>query len=305
MLYLASQILDKVKRKYSSVYVDAEQRTTSILKAYLRDYSVEFSGSQWDYVVRRVAQTLYTADLKAVRIINDQLAEAYAEGSNVTLYEVERQLGHEIDVLPYTSAVVLSLVEAGIMSLNTKSLNKNKDEKWGKTKLYGAVRVAAGINGLQFDSLASFVARRVVGNMKKSMDDAAQVVVSGSYDDGIYKTGIEVQDAGVNVDKTWLAIMDANVRDSHRHLNNTTIPVNAVFQSFHGPIRFPHDPDAALEEICGCRCRMAVHLRGKVPKYDKSRLLPTEVSAYRQWRDERIAKLGGEVELIRRHLIRK
>lgn len=305
MLYLASQLLDKVKRGYAGVYADAERRTANILKAYLKSHPSEFSGVQWDFAVRQIAQTLYTADLKAVKAINDQLAEAYAEGSNVTLYQVERQLGHKIGVLPYTSAVVSALVEAGVLSLNAKSLNRVKDEKWGKTKLYGAVRVAAGIDGLQFDNLASFIARRVVNGMKKSMDDAAQVVVSGSYDDGVYKAGVEVQDAGINIDKTWLSIVDANVRDSHRHLNNTTMPINVPFQSFHGPIRFPHDPNAALEEICGCRCRMAVHLRGKVPKYGKDRVLPAEVSEYRQWRDRRIAELGGEVELIRRHLARR
>lgn len=305
MLYLASQILDAAKRRYSSVYTDAERRITVVLKTYLRDRPAEFSGTQWDFAVRQIAQTLYEADLKAVRVINEQLAEAYAEGSNVTLYQVEKQLGHEISVLPYTSAVVSALVEANVLSLNTKSLNKTKDDRWGKTKLFGAVRVAARMSRIHFDNLAPYIARRVVNGMKKSMDDAAQVVVFGSYDDGIYKAGIEVQNAGINVDKTWLAIMDANVRDSHHHLNDTTVPVNVPFQSFHGPIRFPHDPDAASEEICGCRCRMAVHLRGKVPKYDKSRILPTEVSAYRQWRDERISALGGEVELIRRHLVGK
>ena len=304
MLYLVPQLLNKAKREYSGVYADAKRTISSVLKTYLRNHPSEFAGTQWDYAVHQIAQVLYTADLKAVKVINNQLAEAYAEGSNVTLYQVEKQLGHEIGVLPYTSTVVSALVEAGMLSLNTKNLNKVKDEKWGKTKLYGAVRVAASIDELQFDNIASFIARRVVNGIEKSMDDAAQVVISGSYDDGIYKAGIEVQNAGVNVDKTWLAIVDAKVRDSHRHLNNTTVPINVPFKSFHGPIRFPHDPNAALEEICGCRCRIAVHLRGEVPKYDKDRILPTEVSEYKQWRDERITELGGEVELIRQHLAR-
>lgn len=302
MLYLASQMLDRAKRQYNGTYADAERRITDILKAYFKSYPAKFDGPQWDSVVRRIIQIVYAANVEAVRVINNQLTEAYAEGSNVTLYEVEKQLGYRTRIPPYTSVVVSALVDAGIIPLNTKSLNKNKDEKWSKIKLYGAVRVARSIDGLQADNLASFVAHRVVNNARKSMDDIARVVICGSYDDGIYKAGAEVQDAGINVDKTWLSIMDMNVRDSHRHLNNTTVPINSSFQSFHGPIRFPHDPEAALEEICGCRCRLAVHLHGKAPKYGKNRILPTETSAYRQWRDSTIAELGGEVELVRWHL---
>lgn len=302
MLYLASQMLNKAKRKYNNIYVNAEREIASILNVYLSKYSSKFSGVEWDRTVQHILQATYEANSKAIKIINEQLEEAYAEGSNVTLYKIEKELGHRTNLLPYTAAVVSALVEAKIVSLNVKNLNKSKDQKWGRTKLYGAVRVATRIDGLQSDNLASFIAKRVISSMKRSMDDIAQVVICGSYDDGVYKTGIEVQNAGINVEKTWLSIMDMNVRDSHKHLNNTTMPINTPFQSFHGPIRFPHDPEAALEEICGCRCRMAVHLQGRAPKYSKNRLLPTETSAYRRWRDNTILELGGEVELVRLHL---
>jgi len=317
MLYLASQMLEKAVNKFSPVYADANKKIQGVISIYLRSRQREvtgltgdeytaavrklFSGSKWNRVVKQVVSILYVADKHAVDYINDTLAETYAEGANVTLYQIERQLDRKINVLPYTEKAVLSMVDAGMLRLNMKTINENKDKRWCVSKVRSAVS-SVGAYQFKFDRLAEYLANRIAGGMEKSMHSAAETVIRGQYDDSLYEIGEEVAKHGVPIDKTWLAIMDMNVRDSHRHLNNTTIPINATFMSYHGPIRFPHDPQAAAEEICGCRCRLAVHVRGKAPKYFKNRVLPTETTAYRKWRDQTIAELGGEVELIRMHL---
>ena len=320
MLYLASQMLNRAVNKFSPVYADANKRIRDVISVYLRSRRYEvtgltgdkyttavrklFSGPKWDKVVKQITNILYVADRHAVDLINDTLAETYAEGANVTLYQIEHQLGRKIDTLPYTEKAVLAMVDAGMIRLNMKTINENKDRRWCVSKVHSAVS-SIGAHQLKFDRLAEYLANRIVGGMEKSMHSVAETVISGQYDDSLYEIGEEVARYGVAIDKTWLAIMDMNVRDSHRHLNNTTIPINATFMSYHGPIRFPHDPQAAAEEICGCRCRLAVHVHGKAPKYFKSRILPTETTAYRKWRDQTISELGGEVELIRMHLERR
>lgn len=320
MLYLVSQMLDRAVNKFSPVYADANKSIRTAITVYLRSRQHEvagltgekyaaavrklFSGPKWDKVVKQITNILYAADRHAVDAINDTLAETYAEGANVTLYQIERQLGRKIDVLPYTDKAVLSMVDAGMLRLNMKTINENKDKRWCVSKVHSAVS-SVGAHQLKFDRLAEYLANRIAGGMEKSMHSVAETVIRGQYDDSLYEIGEEVARHGIAIDKTWLAIMDMNVRDSHRHLNNTTVPIGATFMSYHGPIRFPHDPQAADEEICGCRCRLAVHVRGKAPKYFKSRVLPTETTAYREWRDQAISELGGEVELIRMHLERR
>lgn len=320
MLYLVSQMLDRAVNKFSPVYADANKNIQTAIAVYLRLRQHEiagltgekytsavrklFSGPKWNKVVKQITSILYAADRRAVDAINDTLAETYAEGANVTLYQIERQLGRKIDVLPYTDKTVLSMVDAGMLHLNMKTVNENKDKRWCVSKVHSAVS-SVGAHQIKFDRLAEYLARRITGGMEKSMHSVAETVIRGQYDDSLYEIGEEVAKYGVPIDKTWLSIMDMNVRDSHRHLNNTTVPINATFMSYHGPIRFPHDPQAAAEEICGCRCRLAVHVRGKAPKYFKNRILPTETTAYRKWRDQTISELGGEVELIRMHLERR
>ena len=320
MLYLVSQMLDRAVNEFSPVYADANKSIRTAITIYLRSRQYEitgltgekyitavrklFSGPKWGKVVKQITNIMYTADRHAVDAINDTLAETYAEGANVTLYQIEMQLGRKIDVLPYTDKAVLSMVDAGMLRLNMKTINENKDKRWCVSKVRGAVS-SVSAHQIKFDRLAEYLANHIAGGMEKSMHSVAETVIRGQYDDSLYEIGEEVARYGVPIDKTWLAIMDMNVRDSHRHLNNTTVPINATFMSYHGTRRFPHDPQAAAEEIRGCRCRLAVHVRGKAPKYFKSRVLPTETTAYREWRDQTITKLGGEVELIRMHLERR
>lgn len=320
MLYLVSQMLDRAVNKFSPVYADANKSIRTVIIVYLRSRQYEitgltgekyitavrklFSGPKWDKVVKQITNIMYAADRHAVDAINDALAETYAEGANVTLYQIERQLDRKIGALPYTEKAVLAMVDAGMIRLNMKTINENKDKRWCVSKIHTAVS-SVSAHQVKFDRLAEYLAYRIAGGMEKSMHSVAETVIRGQYDDSLYEIGEEVARYGVPIDKTWLAIMDMNVRDSHRHLNNTTVPINATFMSYHGPIRFPHDPQAAAEEVCGCRCRLAVHVRGKAPKYFKSRILPTETTAYRKWRDQTISELGGEVELIRMHMERR
>ena len=56
--------------------------------------------------------------------------------------------------------------------------------------------------------------------------------------------------------KTWVAMGDNRVRDSHTIIDGTTIPLDEVFHLDGGDMRFPRDADlgASDDEISGCRC---------------------------------------------------
>lgn len=60
--------------------------------------------------------------------------------------------------------------------------------------------------------------------------------------------------------KTWISQEDSRVRDSHRALDRTSVPMDKPFVSPSGAkLRFPGDPRAPIEETANCRCflRMA------------------------------------------------
>ena len=56
--------------------------------------------------------------------------------------------------------------------------------------------------------------------------------------------------------KTWLTIMDGHQRESHGHVNGTTISIDEEFVLDGGTCLFPRADTLPDEEICGCRCSL-------------------------------------------------
>lgn len=55
---------------------------------------------------------------------------------------------------------------------------------------------------------------------------------------------------GMNI-KIWVAVMDANTRDSHAYLDGMEVPINMPFEN---GLQYPGDPSGPAEEIINCRC---------------------------------------------------
>jgi hypothetical protein len=57
------------------------------------------------------------------------------------------------------------------------------------------------------------------------------------------------------VRKRWRSTRDSKVRDTHRHLDGQSVPLNGVFVSSSGArLRYPGDERAPAAERVGCRC---------------------------------------------------
>lgn len=52
----------------------------------------------------------------------------------------------------------------------------------------------------------------------------------------------------------WRSSHDKRVRDAHRELDGQRAKMGQPFQSSLGPIRYPGDPDASIENTINCRC---------------------------------------------------
>lgn len=309
-------IFDRVKHEYFSLYAQAKQSIEEIVSKYIKSNSKKFagtspeeytewlkklmSGPKWNILVSKVAHLLYNTNVNVIYIVNKALPGVLADGASAYAMLIEQQLNGKTKMLPFTEKLVLHMISIKVLSLHNKKLNEDKDIKWNRTKIEGSKLIAA-LGGVDVKELPQYISNRTVNNVSKSMDVITRALVFGAINVGAYEAGNRAVQMGVSIEKTWLAIMDMNVRDSHKHLNGQTIPLDEMFKSFHGPIRFPHDPEAAAEEICGCRCSLAIHVKGKAPRYSKRRLLPTQVGDYRKWRDERIAELGDEVKLLEEH----
>ena len=252
-------------------------------------------GLKWLAVRESIAFIMYLANQAALDIANANAPDVMAEGATSTAYTFREVY----DALPYTEEVVEALAKEGLLTLPRRTVDKQKDTEWTQRMLQSIIN-KYDLDAADPEKLPRQIAQELVRRCQRSMDTSTQALIYGVFDAGMYQAGLDALAAGVDVEKTWLSIMDARVRDSHRHLHRTTLPMSRLFHGIYGTLRFPHDPNAPAAEIMRCRCRMAIHLKGKAPTAP-DRLTRSEVAAYRRWRDKVIDDLGGEVALEAAH----
>ena len=256
-----------------------------------------FAGPRWALTRRKIALAFTDADKEAYESINGVLENAFVDGFNDAAYTMART---GIDTWPITLSILSILMADGIVNLSVRKLKKSKDIAYNEQRVQSAVHSAV-IQGVPPDGLYERVGRSMANFRQNETISAARATVYGAADYGEYFFGLEAQKMGIEVEKTWLSIMDMRVRPSHKHLHGETIPLKEVFHGYHGVLRFPHDPEAHPAETMRCRCRMVIHAAGKAPAVYTRTVLPTETSAYRKWRDDRIREAGGELTLLMRH----
>lgn len=298
---------------YYDEYLKARDRAQAILHGYLsprirkadvehmtdkqkRDYLLSlFTGAAWLMARRRLVKVIVDVDVKATKTINDALPYAASEGWNRTVYDLTAQGGGGHTRGGGSGRLRVRLPDDPPDGIRGKKLNRAKDRRWIETRIQ-SISVSVVLQNLPIVGIIATIARRIVDSIRKAMDTHAQSTVSQANDTGAYLAGIAAEAAGIDCEKTWLGIMDSRIRDSHRHLHGTTLPMDGIFHGLHGDLRYPHDPDAPMEETINCRCRLAVHLKGKSPGPYSYRLMPDEVAKYQRWRDEQIGELSRQVK---------
>lgn len=267
------------------------------LTAYRGRLQTAFTGPKWALARHRIAVAFTEANEEATGLVNDGLVEAFAVGMSEAAYVLAKS---GVNALPITASIVAGLVAAGIIKLNRRKVKRRKDIAYIEQRIQSSV-IAAIYQDVTVEDMPKDVSRRVTNGRKYEIKAFAQAAIYGASDSGAYYAGLEAEKSGLELEKTWLGIMDVHIRPSHKHLHGTTIPMHELFHGYHGTLKYPHDPSAPPQETYRCRCRMVVHLKGKSPGEYSRRLLPTQTAEYRKWRDQQIRRAGGEVELAKLH----
>ena len=267
---------------------DGESKTR-----YMQRVMGAFTGPRWVLVRRSIAKDFTGVNADIIGRINDALEQAFVDGFNDAAFFLAKT---GVEMWPITLAIVGLLA----ILLNRRKLKKKADIQYNEQRLQSAISGAL-MRDVRIEGLAKDVAQRMSHARMNEMVSAARVSVYGASDYGAYMAGLEAEKEGIEIEKTWLSIMDLRVRPSHKGLHGDTIPLHKKFHGLYGDLRYPHDPEAPPQEIYRCRCRMVVHIAGRSPGTYSRFLLPWETIEYRKWRDRQILKAGSEIELARLH----
>ena len=315
-LHAGDRALNDVLKRLDRLYAAPRAKCDEILAGYLKpklkalqprknekasDYRMRvmraFSGLKWRLARRKIATAFTDADIKASELINDNLEWAFNDGMNESAYCLAL---NGVKSWPITLSIVSTLVITGAITLKKRTLKRSQDAEYNEDKAQSAVNSAI-MRGISPEKLPEEVSRKISSIRQNETISVARAMIYGASDSGAYMAGLEAQKMGIDVEKTWLGIMDMRIRPSHKHLHGETIPLDGVFHGYHGDLRYPHDPLAHPAEIYRCRCRMAVHVAGKAPGEYSRRILPSQTSAYKEWRAARIREAGSELELLKLH----
>lgn len=230
------------------------------------------------------------------------MPDAYSRGGGSG--RLRTGYGTLYDPLPYTADVVLALAAKGLIDLAARAFDRDKDQRYAEQRAQ-TIAMAEAILHTPIADMADTIARRLTDSLRAATDAIVQIIIFAAWDAGTGEAGEDAARAGCAIEKTWLGIPDTRIRDSHRHLHNTTVPLGAVFHGLDGDLRYPHDPAAPPSETMRCRCRLAVHPAGAAPEaYDGALpLVPSQVAEYQRWRDAAIRR--SLADLLRLHLERR
>ncbi len=93
----------------------------------------------------------------------------------------------------------------------------------------------------------------------------AQTETTRAYGAGTLAAGMEqARVTGKALAKRWDSHHDPRVRDTHKAVDGDVQPLDSPFDVGGIPMMMPGDPIAPADEVCGCRCRLAIVDR-KVP----------------------------------------
>lgn len=334
---LADAALAALRYEDRAVYERARREVEALLRRHLArakaksfidrltpqqqtDYLLSlFAGSIWYIAREKAARIVAEADKDTIARANALLPELFAEAANRTGYQLHRAFGGgtgggggtrgggtgrlrtntpHYDPLPYTAAIVATLSASGLIVIGGRSLNLRKDIAYIQKRIQSIVNAEALMHTAP-TAMPGRIAHAIADSLQDATEATAQNMIFAAWDSGVYEAGIDFVRDGNEAEKTWLGIPDNRIRDSHRHLHNTTIPYTELFHGFYGTLRYPHDPKAPAAETMRCRCRLAIHIKGHGPVAYDGLLLPSQTDAYRQWRDDAIRAAGRD--LLKQH----
>lgn len=121
-----------------------------------------------------------------------------------------------------------------------------------------------GVNaGESLDRVAARVDRILDWTGSENWPNRARVIAqtetTRAYGAGTLAAGQETaRVTGRQLGKRWDTEQDPRVRLTHRDVDGTVLPLSEPFMVGGFPMQAPGDPIAPADEVCGCRCRLAI-----------------------------------------------
>lgn len=211
-----------------------------------------FVGNQWRHKKEQIADSIKHVMQEASNVSRGKAIDVFAENANYTAFEIEKDLGAQINFGLYDAHTVSRLIRDEPELLPRKVVNGKKLEAWNQRVIANSISQGI-IQGESIDEISKRIARDTCISAGRSSTLYARTAVTGAQNAGRMERLHEAKDMGINVKKRWMATLDNRTRDSHAELDGETIDVD---EKFSNGLMYPGDPSGDPSEVYNCRCTM-------------------------------------------------
>jgi SPP1 gp7 family putative phage head morphogenesis protein len=214
------------------------------------------------------------------KTIYDVLGESYADGYYLTAWAIETDTLSRLAYSAVTAATITAMIENPISGLTlSQRLEKNR-----AAIIYTIQQeITQGlVRGETYKQMATRLKTALEGDTVKAMrivrTEAHRVMESSKLD-----AAEHAHKNGVIMLKEWNTMHDQRVRDRHKHLDGTKIPVDEDFKIGTDRAKAP-GLFSRPENSINCRCFLTYSVK-QIKKVDAKEL---EGMTFEQWKKERL-----------------
>lgn len=212
------------------------------------------TGKRWTDLRDTMAERMTEANKIAAKYINSELPAVYAHNFNQVVGDVTSQIkGFSFDLVNESTIRKLSTSDKTLLPY--KFVDGHKDVRWNTQRVNSQV-----LQGILQGEDASQIAGRLQNVTRMNEESAmrnARTAVTSAQNKGRVDAMEDLEEAGVEMGKEWIATKDERTRDAHAELDRVVVPVKEPFENEIGQIMYPGDPNADPANTYNCRCAIA------------------------------------------------
>lgn len=294
---LVNQAEKEIETLFAKRLKEIKQIIANMYEKYDRDEPqvtwTEFNKyNRLNKELNRIGQMLSQDYREVAKAIKQSQQNIYIEKymMSLFLYEVASQTSMKFDIP--TAQTIQTAIEQPIEFIKlVPTLQKHRDDTLKRIRMH----ITQGIMSGEGYSKIAKVLRDDLGMAKAQSVRVARTETGRALSQAGLDSAMVAKDNGLDMKKRWYATKDTRTRDTHRHLDGTSVDIEDNFHSSGcvGPAPKLFVGVASAKENINCRCKLLYYIdEDELPTTMRTKedgAIP--FTTYREW--EKDKRKGG------------
>ena len=261
---LVNQANKEIETLFAKRLKEIKQIIANMYEKYDRDEPqvtwTEFNKyNRLNKELNRIGQMLSQDYREVAKAIKQSQQNIYIEKymMSLFLYEVASQTSMNFDI-PTTQTIQTAIEQPIEFIKLVPTLQKHRDDTLKRIRM----RITQGImSGEDYSKIAKAL-RDDLGMAKAQSVRVARTETGRALSQAGLDSAMVAKDNGINMKKRWYATKDTRTRDTHRHLDGTSVDIEDNFHSSGcvGPAPKLFVGVASAKENINCRCKLLYYI---------------------------------------------